>query len=193
METTILAQCLDLTKSLKALGSSFNINIKLENSHIRFTSTDEGEKAKKKTKSPSQRERDSKRKRVHLESKDKVDKFKCPKEAEHDKVVAKQKVHEVTIVESDVSTFLDNLLKPKVPATNKYSEAKGKNKKENQKCQSCRFRERSDVDLKKHNEIQHKEQNHTTTEVKAAVGSSLTVDSQMETSKGHLLPWWLGF
>merc|ERR1712204_113803 len=76
MESTIITQCLDLTKTLRALEMSFNISIKLENSHIRFSSKDNNEEqTKKKKKSPSQQERDSERKKVHMEKK-KADKPK---------------------------------------------------------------------------------------------------------------------
>merc|ERR1719319_1495111 len=40
MESTIITQCLDLTKTLRALEMSFNISIKLKNSHIQFSSKD---------------------------------------------------------------------------------------------------------------------------------------------------------
>merc|ERR1712129_371854 len=76
MESTIITQCLDLTKTLRALEMSFNISIKLENSHIQFSSKDNNEEqTKKKKKSPSQQERDSERKKVHMEKK-KADKPK---------------------------------------------------------------------------------------------------------------------
>merc|ERR1719319_421628 len=112
MESTIITQCLDLTKTLRALEMSFNISIKLENSHIRFSSKDNNEEqTKKKKKSPSQQERDSERKKVHL-GKKKADEPKTPHKAEKDKVEAVKKVLKQTSAESDVSNFLD---KPKTP------------------------------------------------------------------------------
>ena len=159
METTILTQCLDLTKALRSLDVSFNISIKLENSDIQFTNNDEDEKAKKKMKSPSQKERDTKRKKVYLESKTKMDKPKSPRNT----VQNKQKVPEVIDIESEVSSFLDNLLKPKVPPTKKNTEVKEKItvENENEKCKSCNFRGRSAEDVKKHNKVHHKGEEST--------------------------------
>ena len=56
MESTILSKCLDLTRDLKALNTSFDITIKLDNIKVRFTSDDN--KVDKKKKSPSQQKRD---------------------------------------------------------------------------------------------------------------------------------------
>ena len=107
-----------------------------------------------------------------------MDKLECPEKAEE----VKQKVCEAYNVEAEVSSFLDNLLKPKVLPTKKSKE-KEKTVKENPKCESCSFRGRSSMDLKKQKEAQHKEQNHPITKFKADVGVRLPVDSQMETRR----------
>merc|ERR1712129_152294 len=64
MESTILSKCLDLTRYLKALNTSFDITIKLENIKVRFSSDDD--KVDNKKKSPCQQKRDFQRKQDFL-------------------------------------------------------------------------------------------------------------------------------
>ena len=64
MESTILSKCLELTRDLKALNTSFDITIKLDNMKVRFSSDDD--KKDKKNKSPSQQKRDFERKQGFL-------------------------------------------------------------------------------------------------------------------------------
>ena len=72
MEAAILSKCLELTRKLKSLNISFDINLKLENSVINFTSSDNKDKEKgSMKKSPSQIKRDQQRKEKHLLNKEK--------------------------------------------------------------------------------------------------------------------------
>merc|ERR1712129_434844 len=174
MESTIITQCLDLTKTLRALEMSFNISIKLENSHIRFSSKDDNEEqTKKKKKSPSQQERDSERKKGDLKKK-KADKPKTPHKAEKDKVEAVKKVLKQTSAESDVSNFLDNLLKPTIPQQTKGADKKKTSVKKS-RSEKCSFIERNETDLKKHDEGKHKEKGLPTTNPEKASSESLAV------------------
>ena len=67
MEAAIISKCLDLTRDLKALNSSFDITFKLESTLITFKSDDE--KVYKKKKSQSQQQRDYQRKQEFLRTK----------------------------------------------------------------------------------------------------------------------------
>ena len=63
----------------------------------------------------------------------------------------------VTDAEVEITKFLDNLLKPKVPATNVNTrEVKDTLQKGNLKCNICNFGGRNYHDLKKHVERRHK-------------------------------------
>ena len=65
-----MSKCLDLTRDLKALKTSFNISFRLENSLVSFTSDAvKGDETLVKKKSPSQRLRDYQRKQIHLSKK----------------------------------------------------------------------------------------------------------------------------
>ena len=65
-----MSKCLELTRDLKALKTSFNISFRLENSLVSFTSdAAKGDENLVKKKSPSQRLRDYQRKQIYLSKK----------------------------------------------------------------------------------------------------------------------------
>ena len=151
MEATILTKCLELTKLLKDQNRCFDITIKLESSNIRMTS-EEKKSMNKVKKSPSQLNRDKCRKQRFIDSKSeaevpstdiKSDTQEPKQKDEKDLVDEVKKGLKVTDTELEVTKFLDNLLKPKVPVANKKTrEVKGTFKKGNLKWKciyDCEF------------------------------------------------------
>ena len=122
--------------------------------------SEEKKSTNKVKKSPSQLNRDKCRKQKFIENKSEAEvpstdiksDTKEPKEkAEKDLVGEVKKGLNVTDAEVEVTKFLDNLLKPKVPATNVNTrEVKDTLQKGNLKCNICNFGGRNYHDLKKH-------------------------------------------
>ena len=163
MEATILTKCLELTKLLKDQKTSFDIKIKLESSNIRMTS-EENKGIKLCKKSPSQLKRDEVRMKKFVDSKSQTKapttslmsgESKPKEDDEKDMVTGMKKALKVTKTEKEVTSFLDNLLKPKEPVRKKSTiEVNGK---KNLKCEKCIFWGQNQQDLKRHIDQKHGE------------------------------------
>ena len=72
--------------------------------------------------------------------------------AEREIIVGTKKVLNVTDSEKDVTSFLDNLPKAKVPA--RTTEVKTTMEKKSLRCDNCSFEGQNQQDLKRHVELQ---------------------------------------
>ena len=92
--------------------------------------------------------------------KSELDKVKAKLESKADKTkkaVLSKQGFKITNTETDVTSFLDNLLSPKVPLMRRDTvEVKDKSKKEHLKCETCSFGGRNQEDLEKHKRLQHR-------------------------------------
>ena len=80
-------------------------------------------------------------------------------EAEKDIGKYMKKALKVNNTEKEVTSFLDNLLKPKVPAPTKIT-----TEVKRLKCDSCKFVGRSQQDLKRHMDEKHRGKIHSSGE-----------------------------
>ena len=130
-------------------------------------------------KSPSQLKRDAQRKQQFIDSKsqteaptsdEKAGEPNPKQDAEKDIGKDLKKALKVNDTEQEVTSFLDNLLKPKVPVPAKVTkEVKIQNRL---KCDSCMFGGRSQHDLKRHMDPKHREKIHSTGEKKISNAQS---------------------
>ena len=122
-------------------------------------------------KSPSQLKRDKERKLKFFDNKSKAEapttetkagKTSATEKAERDIIEGTKKALNVTDSEKDVTSFLDNLLKPKVPVrTNNTTEVKTTMEKKSLRCDNCSFEGQNQQDLKRHVELQHRGNTHS--------------------------------
>ena len=119
-------------------------------------------------KSPSQLKRDALRKQQFIESKsqteaptsdEKAGEPNTKQEAEKDIGKDMKKALKVNDTEKEVTSFLDNLLKPKVPDLTKITTEVNR-----LKCDSCKFVGRSQQDLKRHMDEKHRGKIHSSGE-----------------------------
>ena len=170
MESTIISKCLELTKLVKDQNKCFEIKKKLECSHIRLTS-EEKQSIKPCKKSPSQLKRHKERKQKFVDIKSKEEapttemnagKPSATEKAERNLIEGTKKVLNVSNSEKDVTSFLDNLLKPKVPVrTNNSTEVKTTMEKKSLSCYNCSFEGQNQQELKRHVELKHRRNAHS--------------------------------
>ena len=129
------------------------------------------QKTEKTEKSPSQLKRDKERKQKFVDIKSKEEapttemnagKPSATEEAERNLIEGTKKVLNVTDSEKDVTSFLDNLLKPKVPVrTNNSTEVKTTMEKKSLSCYNCSFEGQNQQELKRHVELKHRGNAHS--------------------------------
>ena len=114
--------------------------------------------------------------------------------AERNIIEGTKKVLNVTDSEKDVTSFLDNLLKPKVPVrTNNSTEVKTTMEKKSLSCYNCSFEGQNQQELKRHVELKHRGNAHSkiqSIKVTLITKISAEIKPTARNKAERILPWW---